>query len=110
MSGAVKLMRYSGIICVFIKALQMTYLVGEMRLSTPESNSLELGKFCLEPGLSSSILPNITRHSTICFNPVSSVIEQNALKKKNILINNHIRKTTIIFFFTYASSEKFATK
>lgn len=60
------------------------YRLGAKISSTPESNSLDVGLNCLEPGKIASVFPNITRHNNRCLKPFSSPAEDNALRKDKL--------------------------
>lgn len=70
--GALKLTTYSGKIWVFMCVLQTMYFLGHSMLSTPESNSSELGWYWSEPGRTGSVFPRITRQSKRCLRPSPS--------------------------------------
>lgn len=57
---------------MFICELHTIYFRAQAKLSTPESNSSQLGLYCSELGLICSIFPIITRQSSMCFTPSSS--------------------------------------
>ena len=77
--GALKLMTYSGKTQVFIWVLHIIYFLGFEILSTPESNSSELGRYCSEPTGTSSAFPSIKRQSKICRMPSSSGLKPSTL-------------------------------
>lgn len=61
--GAFKLIMYSGKIWVFMLVLHKIYFFGTCKLSTPESNSPELGWYWSEPRWTTSCFPSTTRHN-----------------------------------------------
>jgi len=78
--GTLKLTMWIGKMWEFMKALHTTNLLGASRLSTPVSNSSELGYICLEPAGITSIFPIKTLHNNICLVPFSSALEDARLQ------------------------------
>lgn len=83
MSGDVlKLTTNSGRMWVFMWEGQTTNQLGERRLSTPESNSSEVGWNWFDPAGISSAFPTITRQRRRWRSPSSSNVEEIELKEK----------------------------
>lgn len=58
----------------------MMYFVGEEISSTPELNSVEVGRSICDPKGIGSGFPKISRHSNTCIKPSTSAIDNLALQ------------------------------
>lgn len=86
--GIVKLTTYSGKMWEFMLLLQIMYLFGLSKSSTPESNSSELGSVWVEFAGINSDFPSRTRQSNTCLTPFLSGIDFSTLQEKSIKIRN----------------------